>query len=374
MDQNTYLTRLYNIKLNSRPYNTLNKAGALGYATTESNGSHVNYICSVHLFYEGKFYQCTFKRRAGEVAELINHHDHHFEVDALIQKQLNCQNNIYLPSDKESIRDHILNDLAFLVACDTFPLKRVISNTVYDLIMKGIEFGQNNPNADPTKIFPKCTTLQIRNRIIGIANGYKEKAANQIKNFSHHGIAIDGGTVNAFHFLDVCLVIPSLSPILQKGRFLNPYNYKTIFMANDEVDSIQEKMIEAICELSQQNINITSITTDNIPTQILSFAPWSTESYLRSNKFNDPKIKRIIFCSCSSHVMHLVAKSVQEENAPSFIKNVYSKFFQASLHLDQFSEASIEKPPKPIRTRWLLVFNQIKFMRKHDFFCRIFKL
>lgn len=160
MDQNTYLTRLYNIKLNSRPYNTLNKAGALGYATTESNGSHVNYICSVHLFYEGKFYQCTFKRRAGEVAELINHHDHHFEVDALIQKQLNCQNNIYLPSDKESIRDHILNDLAFLVACDTLPLKRVVSNTVYDLIMKGIELGQNNPNADPTKIFPKCTTLQ----------------------------------------------------------------------------------------------------------------------------------------------------------------------------------------------------------------------
>lgn len=115
-------------------------------------------------------------------------------------------------------------------------------------------------------------------------------------------------------------------------------------------------------------LNITSITTDNIPTQILSFAPWSTESYLRSNKFNDPKIKIIIFCSCSSHVMHLVAKSVQEENAPSFIKNVYSKFFQASLHLDQFSEASIEKPPKPIMTRWLLVFNQIKFMRKHDIF------
>ena len=175
-------------------------------------------------------------------------------------------------------------------------------------------------------------------------------------------MCIDGGTFNSFHFIDVCLTIPSFE------AKTNPYNYKTCLIGDQTYETIQEQVFLTVKELQENEISVTSITTDNYPAQIIALAPWSNKSFLRKQDFDDISVKRIIHCSCACHSLNLVAKSIESIRAPDFIQQIFRNFLKVTDLLDSFCEAGLEKPPRIVKTRWLLVLNQLIYLRKHDIF------
>ena len=365
--ENIYLTRLYEDVNNTKTNKMLLEKGALGYVTSTSDGSHRTYRCSVFLNYKEEQYQCTVAKRAKDIDYVINHNEHKFDINDKSQTVLNIPKAIKLSAAKGT-PELIFNDLAFLVACETLSLNRVNCRNILNLITDSIEIGQKNPNTPSNQLLPLITKEKIRRRIIDLACCFKEKATMQHSAFTHHGMAIDSGSVNSFHFIDICLIIPSLSIYSQSNPLINPYNFATFLIDNSNVETIQNKVLTAINDLKKSNIRITSITCDNILTQILAFAPWSKISLMRNDNINDPSLKRIIFCSCASHTLNLIAKSISEQKAPTFIKDIYSSFVKATDCLDKIRLEFLEKPPKNIKTRWLLMLNQIKYLRLHDIF------
>lgn len=148
----------------------------------------------------------------------------------------------------------------------------------------------------------------------------------------------------------------------------NPYNYKTCLIGDQTYETIQKQVFLTVKELQENEISVTSITTDNYPAQIIALAPWSNKSFLRKQDFDDIPVKRIIHCSCACHSLNLVAKSIESIRAPDFIQQIFRNFLKVTDLLDSFCEAGLEKPPRIVKTRWLLVLNQLIYLRKHDIF------
>ena len=367
ISSDAYLTRLIPERLNGRTYKTLEKNDALGYVTTDSNGMHVKYRCSVALILNGKTYQCNVVKRSDQLKFIKEHNIHEFSIESSHQTQLSFPK--YPTSQIKSVTEQkILNDISYLVACESMPLNRVSGHFIYELILKAIKYGQDNPKTAPNILFPKFSTTTIRTQIINLAKQFKQKIEMQYKSFSHLAMVVDGGTINQLHFLDVCITIPAFYQNFQPKSVTMPYNFHSYLMDDDKIENIQSPIVSAIYELNNFGIKITSITSDNYPNQVLALAPWSKKSLLRSNKYNDTSIKRVIHCACGCHTMNLVAKSIESSAAPEFVKNVYANFLKATEFLDEFNEAGLEKPPRIVKTRWLLILHQLIYIRSHDIF------
>lgn len=81
----------------------------------------------------------------------------------------------------------------------------------YDLIINSIQLGQKNPQILPNQLFPKFSKTTIRSQIINLASSMKTNIENHYKSFSHVAKVVDAGTVNSFHFLDECIIVPTIS-------------------------------------------------------------------------------------------------------------------------------------------------------------------
>ena len=112
---------------------------------------------------------------------------------------------------------------------------------------------------------------------------FREEIYSQYRSFSHIGIVIDACTVNSFHFIDFCLTIPSAKDSFNGKPLVIPFNYKTCFIKSASVENIQREVINSIIDLRTKGLNITSVTADNIPTQVLALAQWSKHSIMRSD-------------------------------------------------------------------------------------------
>lgn len=367
LQPNIYLTRIAPNQMNARTFKNLEKVEALGFCTTTSNGKHTSYRCSAALFINGRMYQCTVIKRFSDIEIIKSHTEHEFEIDESRQTKLQFKRSNYIPV-KSITEKKILDDISYLVACESVPLNRVTGNFIYDLIINSIQLGQKNPQIPPNQLFPNFSKTTIRSQIINLASSMKTNIENHYKSFSHVAMVVDAGTVNSFHFLDACIIVPAISKQQQPANFINPYNYDTYLINDDTVDNIQNTIVEAIHELHLKGIKITSITSDNYPNQVIAFAPWSKKSFLRSEHFDDPIIKRIFHCPCASHTLNLIAKSIGTRESPLFLKTIYDTFMQAANVLCQFEEAGLEKPPKIIKTRWLLILNILIYIRSHDIF------
>ena len=197
-----------------------------------------------------------------------------------------------------------MNAISLVVSCDAVPLNKINDDIFTYLSLSILTLGQSNPTVSPYQLLPRLSTQTIRSQIIEMV--------------------IDSGSVNSFHFLDICLMIPSTNGLTQGQPIVMPFNYKTCLMESNTTVNIQREVAAVIIDLKSKGINVTSITSDNIPMQILAFASWSKNSYLRSDLFDNKDIKRVIHSPCASHMINLIAKAIVEGNPPEF-KNLYLK-------------------------------------------------
>ena len=96
-------------------------------------------------------------------------------------------------------------------------------------------------------------------------------------------MVIDAGTVNSFHFIDFWLTIPSAKDSFNGKSLVIPFNYKSCFIKSASIENIKRKIVKSIIDLRTKGLNITSVTADNIPTQVLALAQWSKHSIMRSD-------------------------------------------------------------------------------------------
>ena len=283
INQNTFLTRINPKKPNKKTLNLLSAKNAMGFFTVISNGQHSKYRCSVALCHNGVFYQCTEQARYDQIDDFIlTHIDHKFEVCFQMQTTIN-----FRPSFSSSFQatpyQNIINLLSFVVSCDSVPLNKVNDDIFYNLLLSAIRLGQTNPNVQANQLLPHYSTATIRSQIIELANRFREEIYSQYRSFSHIGMVIDAGTVNSFHFIDFCLTIPSAKDSFNGKPLVIPFNYKTCFIKSASVENIQREVINSIIDLRTKGLNITSVTADNIPTQVLALAQWSKHSIMRSD-------------------------------------------------------------------------------------------
>jgi hypothetical protein len=84
-------------------------------------------------------------------------------------------------------------------------------------------------------------------------------------------LAIDAGTMEPRHFLDIVVLAPSAR--------IKSFLYDAVERATLTTEDSERIAMAAIKELYQKRVNVRSIVENNLPAQVTALAHWSAQSY-----------------------------------------------------------------------------------------------
>jgi hypothetical protein len=126
-------------------------------------------------------------------------------------------------------------------------------------------------------------------------------------------IAIDTGTMERRHFLDIMLLAPHTDT--------KPFLFRAVEEESLTLEIYGSIVAQAISDLRSREINVRSIVGDNLPTQVAALAHWSDNSVLR--QATDPFLQGIKYSPCMCHFLQLAVDD--------FIKASYGAELETAL-------------------------------------------
>jgi hypothetical protein len=113
-------------------------------------------------------------------------------------------------------------------------------------------------------------------------------------------MAIDAGTIERRHFLDIMLLAPYTT--------LSPFLYDSVEQARLTAQDYGNIVADAIRTLKEvNNVDVRSIVGDNLPAQVSALAHWSPNSRLRGQ---GPFLNRVKYSPCLCHFVQLVVGDI----------------------------------------------------------------
>jgi hypothetical protein len=242
-------------------------------------------------------------------------------------------------------------EIASLVAITDAPLDIVENEAFHRVINTFVELGRTDPDVQVGSHGCKLTRAKTRNIIVEHSRKIHEDMIARVAQMPCVSLAIDAGTIEQRHFLDMMILAPysHLKPFLYdavENRTLTAADYGSI-------------VTTAIKELHQKGVNVRSIVGDNLPAQVAALAHWSSQSYLKQAE--ESYLHGIKYSPCLCHFVQLVVgdlirgtslvrreitlqKMIAMVNCPEVRSKTHSRCFQI------------------VKTRWLSRYEALTWL------------
>jgi hypothetical protein len=241
-----------------------------------------------------------------------------------------------------SLDQRLQTEVASLVAITDAPLEIVENETFIKLLNSFVELGRSDPQIHIGSERFKLTRSRTRSVLIESSHKIHQDMIRRFAIFPCVSLAIDAGTIEGRHFLDIMILAPYTK--------IQPFLYATIEKSSLNAEDYGNIVVTAIKELKQKGVKIRSIVGDNLPAQITALAHWSSRSILKRDE--EAYLHGIKYLPCMCHFIQLVVGDLITEN----IFRNFEQILQEMIKVANFSEIhQIIKShcPQSVKTRWL---------------------
>jgi hypothetical protein len=233
-------------------------------------------------------------------------------------------------------------EIASLVALVDAPLEIVEDDIFQRLLNALVDIGRENRQFRFGGDQCPLTRYRTRKAMIDESIQLRDRVVRQFAKRPCVSLAIDAGTIEKRHFLDIMILAPYSS--------LDPFLYDVLENETLTSDDYGNLIAAIIKELKSKGVRVRSIVGDNLPAQVSALAHWSKNSRLRGV---DPDLNGIKYSPCMCHFMQLVIGDL--------IANVDTiREFEAILQslIDIVNSSEVYpilriRCPQCVKTRWL---------------------
>jgi hypothetical protein len=233
-------------------------------------------------------------------------------------------------------------EVAALVAITDAPLE-IVENELFTRVLNSlVDIGRNESRIRIGSEGCKLTRTRTRRTMVEESNHIHEEMIAKFAQMPCASFAIDAGTIERRHFLDIMILAPYSK--------IKPFLYDVIEKATLTADDYGNIVMTAIKELYQKGVKIRSIVGDNLPAQVTALAHWSSRSCLKRGE--ESYLHGIKYSPCMCHFVQLVVGDLITGSCCRSFEDVLQKMISVA----NFSEVrSIvnSRCPQSVKTRWL---------------------
>jgi hypothetical protein len=233
-------------------------------------------------------------------------------------------------------------EIASLTALTDAPLS-IVEDGLFQRIVNGlVDIGRDDPEF---RFGPGgCPLSRYRTRKVMIEEStlVSEMIVASYAKRPCVSLAIDAGTIERRHFLDLMILAPYSR--------LKPFLYDSLENERLTSEDYGELVAQTIEELKGKGVLVRSIVGDNLPAQIVALAHWSTRSRLRGKS---TFLNGVKYSPCLCHFMQLIVSDCIA-NVPSL--QGFETLLQdviAIANSADVCEVTRARCPQSVKTRWL---------------------
>jgi hypothetical protein len=246
-------------------------------------------------------------------------------------------------------------EIASLVALVDAPLEIVENGAFRRLLNAFVDIGRQDPQFQFGG--ERCPLTRYRTRKTMIQESV-DLSARLIRAFATRpcvSLAIDAGTIERRHFLNVMLLAPysNLKPFLYDS-------YEEETLTSDDYGRVIAQIIK---ELKTKGVRVRSIVGDNLPAQVSALAHWSKRSCLKGI---DPDLNAIKYSPCMCHFMQLVVGDLITADP---VIQEFEAILQGMIGVTNSSEVFKilrMRCPQYVKTRWLSRSNVLSWLLSRE--------
>jgi hypothetical protein len=233
-------------------------------------------------------------------------------------------------------------EIASLIALVDAPLEVVEDGAFHRLLDALVDIGREDREFHFGRGQCPLTRYRTRKAMIDESTQLSDRLIAKFAQRPCVSLAIDAGTIERRHFLDVMILAPYSS--------LDPFLYDVFERDTLTSDDYGNLVVAVIQELKSKGVRVRSIVGDNLPAQVSALAHWSHKSRLRGF---DPYLNGIKYSPCMCHFMQLVVRDL--------VTNVetireFETILQALIDVTNSSDVYAilrTRCPQCVTTRWL---------------------
>lgn len=233
-------------------------------------------------------------------------------------------------------------EVAALVAITDAPLE-IVEDPVFNRILDSfIDIGRSEPRVHVGSEGCKLSRARTRTTMIEEADRIHEAMIAKFAQMPCVSLAIDAGTIERRHFLDIMI----LAPYSKIKPFLYDAVEKTTLTAEDYGNIV----MNAIKDLYRKHVNVRSIVGDNLPAQVTALAHWSSRSCLKRGE--ELHLHGIKYSPCMCHFVQLVVGDLITGGCLGESEDILQKIITVA-HFPEVRQIAKTRCPQAVKTRWL---------------------
>ena len=320
-------------------------------------GTHYKCFCLSVENREDGIYNCTFSKREDHLKSDITKGKVHIcdfqkqeysrSIESYFQKEKN--------DDAKITDSYLLTQLAILVGRRNLSLETGACKEMNDLMRSCILYGMQNSSSNIDDIFGNISVDTIRKYVISSSIEVNKIQFEKFSKLPFVGVSCDEGSTRSIHNLDFVLENPLFG--------LKSYPCFTTIMKKGKAADYCEHLAHGIFFISNNNINIGSITVDGNLAQLkaLSFE-WNDSLH---HRYIDEKgiLKHLIINKCLCHRIHNCYKSAYSHNEE--LKQVVDYIRGIAIECRANINHVLDICPSVQLTRWVIDYDICCFIINH---------
>jgi hypothetical protein len=264
-----------------------------------SKWSKIYIFCNRDLVSQnGALVKCDFCIRKDQYTHHLEHEPLKHPCKAVqLHRFLNTNEVNQVSSSVPPLTELIAN----LSAKSNISFRTISSDHFQNLLRDVFTLGQKNPSASPESCLPQLGRSAFPRQFIKMSNSIYDRTIAEYARTKGSALCVDGGKHKTRPYLIVILsnVMHSITPLVV--RTVQYFQGKTV--------DYSQVLLSTCQDLTAKGVSISAIVTDNLRAQVSAIDHHSNSSFQQQS--TDPKIRAIIWISCSCHTLALCLNDIR---------------------------------------------------------------